>query len=269
MKELLSFPWPYQVAALFLFLFFRALLVAGGSALWADLSPRARARKIIPAELTRRIYALDILQGAKVLLFDVLFATLLIRTGFLHFAPLNGFVSFALTFLVLFVWVEIYFYYSHRLFHLPKFFWIHRHHHQASPLNPWTSLSFSLFERFILLLGVSFMPALVSFWVPFPAEASGAYFFVNYLLNVYGHLNTETLPPGFTTSRIGKVMNTSTYHALHHLRYRGHFGLFTSTLDKIHGTKFADYEAKQKESFERGQSFAFSSKVAKPESGIP
>jgi len=244
--------WPLQLAALFSIFLLRALLIAGGSALWAERSLWAKSRQIIPAMLSRRKYALEILQGAKVLLVDALVTILLIRAEVFQFAPLAGVWEFIVTFLLLFVWVEIFFYYSHRLFHWPRFFWIHRHHHQASPLNPWTSLSFSLVERLVLLAGVSVIPALVSWWMPFPLEAYAAYFLFNYVLNVYGHLNVETVPPRFTGTRLGQVLNTSTYHALHHLRYRGHYGLFTSTLDRFHGTKFSDYELKQKQSYERG-----------------
>lgn len=41
---------------------------------------------------------------------------------------------------------------------------------------------------------------------------------------------------------VGKIINTPTYHALHHARYKGHYGLFTPYLDMMFGTYFKDYE---------------------------
>jgi sterol desaturase/sphingolipid hydroxylase (fatty acid hydroxylase superfamily) len=82
--------------------------------------------------------------------------------------------------------------------------------------KPWTSLAFSMQGYF-------------------------AYFLLNYILNIYGHLNVEFVPPGFLNTIPGKIINTTTYHALHHARYRGHYGLFTQVLDRAHGTWFPDY----------------------------
>jgi lathosterol oxidase len=230
------------VLALFSFLAIRAMVVAGGAFAWSSVSQWARAHAIVQSEIPRPTLIREILTGFKILLVDALTFTTLFKLGLFKFAPLHGWIDFSITFSAMFIWTEIYFYYSHRLLHAPKFFWIHRHHHQATRINAWTSLSFSVTERLILLVGLALGPALFSSLLPFPVEGYGLYFTANYLLNVYGHLNVEITPKKFLTSAVGQVLNTTTYHSLHHLRYRGHFGLFTSTLDKVHGSYFHDYQ---------------------------
>ncbi len=239
---LLEKSWSFHLGLIFAVLATRAFIVAGGSVLWTRFSKWARAHQIVDGEILPKKLLIEILNGLKILFVDAVFAVILMRFGIFHFVKPEGWGSFLLVFAMFFVWVEVYFYYSHRLFHLPQFFWIHRHHHQSGLINPWTSLSFSIVERLILLFGVTLIPAVISFWFPFSYEVLISYFFLNYLLNVYGHLNVETLPEGFVHTKAGQYINTTTYHALHHMRYRGHFGLFTSFLDRLHGTKFSDYE---------------------------
>ncbi len=71
------------------------------------------------------------------------------------------------------------------------------------------------------------------------------YGLANYALNVLGHSNVEVFPGWFARSRLGRWLVTPTYHALHHARYRGHYGLFTSVLDRCFGSVYADYEMVQ------------------------
>ena len=242
---ILGLPWLQQILAIFGVLVFRSLLFAGGSSLWINFSKWLRAKRIVAGEIDRKKLWVEILHGFKILLLDACVAVIFLKTGLLHIVPLESSLQFVVTFLIFFVWVEIYFYYSHRLIHHPRLFWIHRHHHQATIVNPWTSLSFSVVERLVLLFGVIGITAVVSFWFPFTIEAYAIYFAVNYILNVYGHLNVEIMPTAFVHNPIGKVINTTTYHTLHHIRYRGHYGLFTSVMDKIHNTYFKDYESVQ------------------------
>ncbi|MBY0451616.1 MAG: sterol desaturase family protein, partial [Bdellovibrionaceae bacterium] len=189
------------------------------------------------------LFLKEIGSGIFILFVDATMTVVLLKAGLLNVKKNGSLVEFVTVFGLMFVWVEIYFYYSHRLLHHPKLFRIHRAHHQGAPLSPLTSLSFSLIERLILLFGAVVLPALLSLWVPLSAEAYMAYFFTNYSLNVLGHVNVEIFSPRFVNSWAGRFFYTPTFHALHHLRYKGHFGLFTSFLDKSHGTYFKDYPA--------------------------
>jgi sterol desaturase/sphingolipid hydroxylase (fatty acid hydroxylase superfamily) len=96
-------------------------------------------------------------------------------------------------------------------------------------------------ERLILLGGGFGMVVLAMQFMPVTLPAVLAYVLTNYVLNVFGHGNTEWLPERFVSSWAGRLFFTPTFHALHHARYQGHYGLFTPVLDRWLGTQFDDY----------------------------
>ncbi|MFB1479257.1 sterol desaturase family protein [Corallococcus sp. RDP092CA] len=141
----------------------------------------------------------------------------------------------------MFVGFEVWFYVTHRLLHLPRFYRFHAQHHVAQVTEPLTALSFSVAERLVLMgggLGLHFAAMHL-----FPGTQAGvlAYMLTNYVLNAFGHGNTEWLPKRFVASWVGRVFFTPTFHALHHARYQGHYGLYTVVLDRWFGTAFPDY----------------------------
>ena len=73
-----------------------------------------------------------------------------------------------LTFAVMFVWFEIWFYVTHRLMHTRALYFIHKQHHVAKVTDPLAALSFSLAERAILITGALGFAALLSRWHPIP-----------------------------------------------------------------------------------------------------
>jgi Delta7-sterol 5-desaturase len=232
---------PQQFAFLLALFSARSFVVAGAGTLYTQLTPWAAARRIIPRASKWSTIRHDMLHGLKILVMDSLTVGTAIHFGFLRVDAGPTIVSSFTTFSLMFLWLEVYFYYSHRLLHKPSLFWIHRHHHEGNLTNPWTSLSFSFAERAVLHLGAVAVPALVSQFWPLSLPAYSFYFFVNYILNVNGHLNVEIMPRWLVLSPFGAVLNTATQHALHHARYKGDYGLFTRTLDRIHGTEFQDY----------------------------
>ena len=252
----LQLPWLHQLGIIFGILVARSIVVAGGSSWWLRVSEWARSRQIVPGTISGRALAIEALHGFKILFVDAAFTVILIKAGVMHLVAGTDVQTWVM-FSIMFIWTEIYFYASHRFLHHPKLFWIHRYHHQANLVNPWTSVSFSVTERLILLAGTNLLPAIISYWIPLPVEGFAGYFAFNYLLNVYGHLNAEFIPPMLVKSPIGQVVNATTYHTLHHMRYRGHFGLFTSQLDKLFGTYFPDYEAVQEKNYLKGQESRF------------
>lgn len=252
MSEVALFDRPllYQIATLFGFVVARALVLAGGSSLWIRFSKWAQRHRIIVKNMDGRTLAKGMLTALWVLALDVALGLTLLHTGVFQFLTEFSAVEFILAYAAMFVWVEVYFYYSHRLLHHPKLFWLHRQHHQEMPLNPWTSLSFSFGERVIVLFGAVLIPAVMTNFFPIPAVAILAYFFTNYVLNVFGHLNVEVVSNRWVRSWWGTWLLTPTYHALHHLRYRGHYGLFTPFLDKWHGSYYKDYPEVHQQKYE-------------------
>lgn len=141
----------------------------------------------------------------------------------------------------IFVGFEVWFYVSHRLLHTKALYRFHAQHHVAQVTEPLTSLSFSLVERLVLMGGGLGLALLAIEVMPITKAGLMAYIVTNYLLNVVGHSNTEWLPKRFVSSWLGRLFFTPTFHALHHARYQGHYGLYTVVLDRWFGTAFQDY----------------------------
>jgi sterol desaturase/sphingolipid hydroxylase (fatty acid hydroxylase superfamily) len=72
-----------------------------------------------------------------------------------------------------------------------------------------------------------------------------AYYIFYFITNTLGHSNFEIRDPGYAKTWIGKVINTPTYHAMHHARYVKNYGLITSTLDRMFNTMWEDYDKVQ------------------------
>lgn len=226
--------------------FVRTAFVAGGAAWLLERFGPARARKIFRIPLPASQTLVELRAAVIILIVDALFAAGMIRFDLFRHTEGWDVGTFAL----IFGWFEIWFYASHRLLHARGLYAIHAQHHTARVTTPLTSLSFSIAERLILLVGGIGVPAALSHAIPLSFHAYVAYFTVNYVLNVYGHLNVELVPPRFARCPLTGVLNTTTYHALHHARYRGHYGLFTPCLDRWFGTRFSDYERVHERAFD-------------------
>ncbi len=225
----------------------RALLVAGGAMCWTNSFEWPKRHKVVLPEQERADLGRDLQRGLAILAVDAATFTVLLQLGLFKGDRTHALPAVAATFAAMFVWMEIYFYFSHRALHHPRLYFIHKFHHDGRGTNPWTSLAFSYSERAVLLFG-SFIPAAVaSHFVPVTLDGFALYFLVNYVLNVYGHLNVEIMPAWFRRTPFFWMMNTSVSHGMHHLRYRGNYGLFTPFLDQAFGTGFKDYP----ERFER------------------
>lgn len=172
------------------------------------------------------------------LIFDCVFFSALIKSGWVASDESNFLVTVAIEF----VWLEIWFYFSHRAIHHPKLYFIHRQHHVAKVTGPLTSLSFSPAERASLLFG-GFIPiALLSLAMPISYFGVAVYLVINTLLTLYIHLNVEIVPPWVHQIPVLNWLNPVSHHALHHARYNGNYGLFTPFLDRWLKTEYSDYK---------------------------
>jgi Delta7-sterol 5-desaturase len=181
--------------------------------------------------------------GAGVLILDAALFTTVSHYGRLRMGYDNAPTSILLHVILISLWLELWFYATHRLMHHPALYWIHAQHHVAKVTNPFTSLSFSLVERAVLVggvLGFVYGLTLVTVVDLRSVILTGL---VNYGLNVLGHSNIEFFPENFHQSRWRHWLITPTYHALHHARYRGHYALYSPMLDRWFCTNFADYDS--------------------------
>lgn len=194
-----------------------------------------------PNQLKKEFYA-----NIQSLLIDAAVFTAFMQIPWIHFNK-NSSVNFFLTFSLLFVFFEAWFYFTHRLMHHPKVYFIHKQHHIAKVTSPFSAMSFSAAERFIHIIGAFIIPALLARYASFICfEGVLAYTFINYVFNILGHSNIELYSPSYPQSPLGKIGTGTAFHSLHHARYNGHYGLFTSVLDRWLKTYFIDYPEVQK-----------------------
>ena len=134
---------------------------------------------------------------------------------------------------------DTYFYWMHRAMHHPKLYrYIHLVHHKSTNPSPWTAYAFHPLEAFFEAMIVP----LIAFTLPVHTSAIASFFLFQIIYNVYGHLGFELYPQGFHKTKIGKWINTSVAHNLHHKKFHGNFGLYFLFWDRAMGTLREDYE---------------------------
>ena len=164
--------------------------------------------------------------------------------GFLK-AGAENILTFVYTFAIVFVWTEIWHYFSHRAMHHKSLLWIHREHHKSKVTNVISSISFSFVEKLIFSVGIIAPVAALSWVMPISFYGIIGYYLFYFITNALGHSNFEIRDPGYAQTWIGKIINTPTYHAMHHARYVKNYGLITSTLDRLFNTMWEDYDKVQ------------------------
>ena len=208
---------------------------------------------IYKSRKVRRIYNLQYSQEQLKEELHNSFLTSPLHAGLIAIALYSGFlqdytttlVNFIYTFLIVFVWTEIWHYFSHRAMHHKSLLWIHREHHKSKVTNPLTSISFSFLEKFIFSFGIITPVAALSSIMPISFYGIIAYYLFYFITNTLGHSNMEIRDPEYAQTWIGKIINTPTYHAMHHARYVKNYGLITSTLDRLFNTMWEDYDKVQ------------------------
>lgn len=134
---------------------------------------------------------------------------------------------------------DAYFYWTHRWMHGKQVFkWVHKVHHLSTNPSPWAAMAFHPIESFI----EGSVIAVIAFLFPVHPLAIGIFLLFMMIYNVYGHLGYELYPKGFSKSYIGKWINTSVNHNLHHQYFDGNFGLYFLWWDRWMGTLRPDYD---------------------------
>lgn len=186
-------------------------------------------------EMRHSLYTAMIFAGMGTVLF------LLKKMGYTkHYLDISTYgIGYFIGSLVALIFIhDTYFYWMHRLIHRPGFFKrIHAIHHRSKNPTPFTSLSFHPFEAILEFL---FVPVL-TFIVPLHPLA--LVFLSNWSLvfNLLGHCGYEFFPKGFTKHTIGRWVNTSTHHNMHHQKANYNFGLYFNFWDTWMGTNDPDY----------------------------
>lgn len=150
-----------------------------------------------------------------------------------------GWVYYIFSWVWMFFIHDTYFYWMHRMMHMPKLFkHIHLVHHKSTNPSPWTAYAFHPIEA---TLEAMIIPIL-AFGLPLHRYAIGSFLLFQIMYNVYGHLGFEIYPKNFHKTWIGQYINTSVAHNLHHKKFRGNYGLYFLIWDRIMGTMREDYD---------------------------
>ena len=134
---------------------------------------------------------------------------------------------------------DTYFYFIHRLFHHPKLFrWFHQGHHRSSRPTPWTSFAFDPAEAAIQSL---FLIAIVSI-LPLHFITVIAVLITMTVWAVVNHLGLDLFSPAFPHHWLGRWLIGPAHHSIHHNRYRMHYGLYFTFWDRLLGTNDINYD---------------------------
>ena len=139
---------------------------------------------------------------------------------------------------------DTYFYWTHRLMHLPRLFPLfHRIHHLSNNPSPWAAYSFAPAEA-VLQAGI--FPLMVMI-LPIHPLAFVLFTLWQILFNVVGHTGFEFHPRWLMKTPLWFFLNTPTNHVMHHETMRGNYGLYFNIWDRLMGTSHPDYESRFRE----------------------
>lgn len=150
-----------------------------------------------------------------------------------------GWTYFGFAFVIMFFMHDAYFYWTHRLMHHPRLYkYFHLVHHKSINPSPWAAYAFHPLEA-VLELGIY---VILIFTIPLNKYHIFIFFLFQIIYNVYGHLGYELYPRGFNKTWIGKWVNTSVSHNMHHHYFKGNYGLYTLIWDRWMGTIHQNYD---------------------------
>ena len=148
---------------------------------------------------------------------------------YLHISDL-GWAYFFCSILIMIILHDTYFYWTHRLLHLPWMYkQVHHLHHKSFNPTPWAAFAFHPIEAFISAL---YLPFFILF-IPLHPFAIIIFLFYMTLINVMGHSGFEWFSEKFRKSKSGQMQNTSTAHNIHHAIGQYNYGLYFKFWDKL------------------------------------
>jgi sterol desaturase/sphingolipid hydroxylase (fatty acid hydroxylase superfamily) len=215
-------------------LFYSQLRQSISSRRWLRLKPplmQSILRDIKLSSLSTLIFALG---AATVMSLYDLGKTLLYSDLYKY-----GWWYLGVSFGVVLILQDAYFYVIHRVFHHPLLFkWFHWGHHRSGDPTPWTSFAFDLPEAIaqsLFLVGVTFL-------IPLHFITLIAALIAMTVWTVWNHLGIELFPPSFSRHWFTKWFIGPTHHSLHHRKYTVHYGLYFTFWDKLFSTQDPQYD---------------------------
>ena len=134
-----------------------------------------------------------------------------------------------LSFFLLLVLHDTYFYWMHRFMHWqPVYKYFHRLHHLSVTPTPWAVYAFQPLESFIQFV----IPPLIIFIVPLHPAVIALFYTYNILVNTGGHSGHEFIPDWVKKHWLLKWNNSVTHHDLHHSKFNFNYQKTNSSIHK-------------------------------------
>lgn len=144
------------------------------------------------------------------------------------------------SYLLVLILQDGFFYASHRLCHQPALYaWMHRGHHRSGQPTPWTSFAFDLPEAILQALFL----VLVVVIVPLHLITLLAVLTTMTIWAIVTHLGLSQLPACFPHHWLGRWLIGPAHHAIHHRHSDRHFGLYFTFWDRLLETEDPRYAA--------------------------
>lgn len=125
---------------------------------------------------------------------------------------------------------DTFFYWLHRAMHTRWLFnFMHKVHHQSVHPTSFAAYSFHPSEA----VGEALIVVAILYIIPVHPLAFLIFQTISTAYNVYGHCGREFYPVGTPSHRIGRWLNTSTAHAVHHAKGRYNYGFYTMGWDRL------------------------------------
>ncbi len=152
-----------------------------------------------------------------------------------------GWVYCGVSLLLLIVLHDTFVYWTHRAIHHPLLFrHCHRAHHTSVHPTPFATYLFDVPEA--MMHGLFFF--VVGLVLPLNWGVLILVLWISGISNAIGHLGYEPAPASWL-GWLGKVLNTTTHHDLHHSQGgRYNYGVYFRFWDWIMGTEHPDYEVR-------------------------
>ena len=150
-----------------------------------------------------------------------------------------GWAYFFISLVIMILFHDFYFYWTHRLMHHKRLFkYIHKVHHDSTNPSPWAAYSFHPMEAIIQAM---VLPIILIFM---PVHATVVFLFTTYMIlqNVRGHLGFEMLPNRFLRTKLFNWSLTTVHHNMHHQYFNCNYGLYFSWWDKWMNSNHKKYE---------------------------
>ena len=219
--------------------FFVALTLLG-TALGYLLEWVFRARRIWAVPLDEGQLRTELIGNVVFLMVTITTFTWALSTRWMRFGEDSG-AAIALTFVVIYLAFQLYYYGFHRALHDRRWVRFHRWHHKSRVTTPLSGQSMSLVEALGWMVGYVAIPACLSQVMPISFDGWALYIAYNVLGNIAGHANVEPIPPLPGLRYASVISNVYTYHALHHARWNGNYGFATALMDRVCRTEWPDW----------------------------